>query len=173
MTYARVSIYPHMEILSNRKHPKGGTDQRSLFGLGHKVFKYLLSSVLECVIHWGVTSYTVTGEDNHNNWFWLDWMTLSKQQHTIGQRWATTINSWWAMTKLMKSQRNHCTVLFTRRTLDKVRDCSIMQAAKKWNLKLDETMDFTIFGFQGKTLTRCGYRLWQYSYSTFSPEQWS
>jgi hypothetical protein len=37
----------------------------------------------------------------------------------------------------------------------KVRD-GMMEAAKRWNLKLDVTMDFTKFGFQGKTLTMCG-----------------
>jgi hypothetical protein len=41
--------------------------------------------------------------------------------------------------------------------MDKVRD-GMMEAAKRWNLKLDETMDFTKFDFQGKTSTRCGNR---------------
>jgi hypothetical protein len=41
--------------------------------------------------------------------------------------------------------------------MDKVRD-GMMEAAKRWNLKLDETMDFTKFDFQGKRSTRCGNR---------------
>jgi hypothetical protein len=32
----------------------------------------------------------------------------------------------------------------------------MMKATKRWNLELDETMDFTKFDFQARTSTRCG-----------------
>jgi hypothetical protein len=38
--------------------------------------------------------------------------------------------------------------------MDKVWD-GMMEAAKRWNLKLDETIDLTKFDFQGKTSNRC------------------